>query len=95
MKLWIILYLVLILNISCQSVGTVEDLTSKTVNTEMESKTPDSKDSVEKPKASNSQNTEMVSKTPVSKDSIKQTKSSNSKNPASITKNHKPGDPKS
>jgi hypothetical protein len=71
MKLWIILYLVLILNISCQSVGTVKDLTSKSVNTEMESKTP------------------------VSKNSIKQPKSSNSKDPARISKNHKPGDPKS
>ena len=90
-----ITFLVLILNISCQSVGAVENLTSKVVNTEMEPKTPDSKNLVEKPKASNSQNTEMVSKTPVSKDSIKQTKSSNSKNPASISKNHKPVDPKS
>ena len=74
MKLWILLFLVLILNISCQSVGAVEDLTSKGVNTEMESKTPDSKNSVEKPKASNSQDTEMVSKTPISKVSIKQPK---------------------
>ena len=54
MKLWILLFLVLILNISCQSVGAVEDLTSKGVNTEMESKTHDSKDSVDKPKESNS-----------------------------------------
>ena len=90
-----ITFLVLILNISCQSVGAVQDLTSKGVKTEMESKTPGSKNSVEKPKVTNSQDTEMVSKTPVSKDSIKQTKSSNSKNPASISKNHKPVDPKS
>ena len=95
MKLWILLFLVLILNISCQSVGAVENLTSKVVNTEMEPKTPDSKNLVEKPKASNSQDTEMVSKTPVSKDLIKLPKSSNSKDPASISKNHKPGDPKS
>ena len=62
MKLWILLFLVLILNISCQSVGAVEDLTSKGVNTEMESKTHDSKDSVDKPKESNSKEPAITTK---------------------------------
>lgn len=62
LKLRILLNLVLILNISCQSIGAIEDLTSKAVNTEMESKTHDSKDSVDKPKESNSKEPAITSK---------------------------------
>jgi hypothetical protein len=57
-----LLYLVLILNISYQSVGAIEDLTSKVVNAEMESKTHDSKDLVEQPKSSKSKDPAFTSK---------------------------------
>jgi hypothetical protein len=95
MKLRICLILVTILNISCQSVGAVEDLTSKSVNTEMASKTTDSKNSVEKSKASNSHDTEMASKTTDSKDSVDKPKASNSKDPTSTSKSHNTEEPKS
>jgi hypothetical protein len=59
MKLLLLLLFVLVpvLNISCQTVGAVEDLTSKGDKTEMASKTPDSKDLDEKTKNSNSKDT--------------------------------------
>ena len=59
MNLRIFLVLIPILNMSCQTVGAVEDITSKVVNsqdTNMTSKTPDSKDLSEQPKTSNSKN---------------------------------------
>jgi hypothetical protein len=65
LRIFLVLVLVPVLNISCQTVGAVEDLTSKGVNspdTEMASKTPDSKDSDVQPKASNSQDTAGTSK---------------------------------
>ena len=65
LRIFLVLVLVPVLNISCQTVGAVEDLTSKGVNsqdTKMASKTPDSKDSDVQPKASNSQDTAGTSK---------------------------------
>ena len=59
MNLRIFLVLIPILNMSCQTVGAVEDITSKVVNsqdTNMTSKTPDSKDLGSQPKTSNSKN---------------------------------------
>ena len=83
MNLRIFLVLIPILNMSCQTVGAVEDITSKVVNsqdTNMTSKTPDSKDLSEQPKTSNSKDTNMASKTPDPKDLGEQPKTSNSKN---------------
>ena len=65
MNLRIFLVLVLIPIMSCQTVGAVENLTSKhgfAQDTKMGSKTPDSKDSDVQPKASNSQDTAGTSK---------------------------------
>ena len=61
----IFLVLVPILTMSCQTVGAVEDLTSKGVNTQdtkMVSKTPDSKDSDNKIKTFNTEDSAGTSK---------------------------------
>ena len=61
----LVLVLVQILSMSCQTVGAVEDLTSKGVNSkdsEMASKIPDSKDSKATPKTSNSKDSAGTSK---------------------------------
>jgi hypothetical protein len=96
MKLLILLFVLIpIINISCQTVGAVEDLTSKGVETEMSSKIPDSKDLGEKTKTSNSKDTVMSSKTPNSKDLGEKSKISNSKDTAGNSKNHNSKTPKS
>ena len=61
----LVLVLVPILSMSYQTVGAVEDITSKGVNSkdsEMVSKTPDSKDSNEQSKTSNSKDSAGTSK---------------------------------
>ena len=90
----LVLVLVAILSMSYQTVGAVEDITSKGVNSkdsEMVSKTPDSKDSNEQSKTSNSKDSEMASKTPDSKDSNEQSKTPNSKDSAGTSKNDTSG----
>ena len=94
MNLRIFLVLVLIPIMSCQTVGAVENLTSKhgfAQDTKMGSKTPDSKSLDEKPKASNSKDTKMASKTPDSKGLDEKPKASNSKDTAGTSKNHNSG----
>ena len=94
MNLRFFLFLVLIPILSCQGVGAVENLTSKhgfAQDTNMVSKTPDSKNLDQKPKEPNSKDTKMASKTPDSKDSDVQPKASNSQDTAGTSKNHNSG----
>ena len=91
MNLRIFLFLVLIPILSCQGVGAVENLTSKhgfAQDTNMVSKTLDSKSLDQKQKAPNSKDTKMASKIPDSKSLDQKPKAPNSKDTEGTSKKH-------